>query len=319
MVHYREHFQYRSFFPFFVSRLFFFFPLLLSACSPSTSIYPGMVLDDKTTTASDLRIIALGDAGTGGSQQILVADDLSSRAEFSPVDFILYLGDNFYETGVSSTADPLWTSAYTDIYDFNRLPVFYSVAGNHDHYGNALAEVDYSALDPTWVMPSLSYSFAWILSDGTRIDFLAIDTTILIDSSDAESHWKWIENRLKAASGGNLIVYGHHPLYSSGTHGDNQILIDRLQPLLADNGADLYLGGHDHNLEIRKPIDGVSYVVSGAGGKLRDLAETDDPQTLYAASIPGAVIIDVNSEGYTMTVRNSQDQSEPYTRNYSWN
>ncbi len=87
------------------------------------------------------------------------------------------------------------------------------------------------------------------------------------------------------ASGGNLIVYGHHPLYSSGTHGDNQILIDRLQPLLAVNRADLYLAGHDHNIEIRKTLDGINQVVSGAGGKLRDIAESGDPQTLYAASI----------------------------------
>ena len=235
MVQYRFSIRFRFF-------LLLNISLLFSACSSSASFYPGVVLEDSTSTTAELRIIALGDAGsfseTTGSNQQLVADDLAALAVSHPVDFLLYLGDNFYPTGVQSVDDPLWATAYTDIYNFSRLPFFYSVAGNHDHYGNALAEVDYSALDSTWIMPSLSYSFAWILSDSTRIDFLAIDTTILADPAAAgatkdetESHWRWIENRLKAASGGNLIVYGHHAIYSSGTHGDNQILIDRLQPL----------------------------------------------------------------------------------------
>jgi len=84
--------------------------------------------------------------------------------------------------------------------------------------------------------------------------------------------------------------------------------------------VDLYLAGHDHNLEIRKLVERVSHVVSGAGGKLREIVESDDPETLYAASLPGAVIIDINSAGYTLTIRDSSgtDVSEPYTVSYPW-
>jgi hypothetical protein len=43
-------------------------------------------------------------------------------------------------------------------------------------------------------------------------------------------------------------------------------LIDALQPLFVEYGVDLYLAGHDHILELRKPIDGVYHAISGAAG-----------------------------------------------------
>ena len=67
----------------------------------------------------------------------------------------------------------------------------------------------------------------------------------------------------------------------------------------SSTGFSPYLAGHDHNLEIRKPINGVTYVVSGAGGKLRDIAESGDPQTLYAASIGN---LHLDSPGFPRSV-----------------
>jgi len=137
----------------------------------------------------------------------------------------------------------------------------------------------------------------------------------IVALGDAGSFSDTTGSNQQLVAGGNLIVYGHHPLYSSGAHGEDLNLII----LLEANGADLYLAGHDHNLEIRKPINGVTYVVSGAGGKLRNIAESGDPQTVYADSLPGAIIIDVTSTGYTLTVRESQTPSEPFTATYPWN
>ena len=159
--------------------------------------------------------------------QQTVADDLAGRAVASPVDFVLYLGDNFYSAGVTSIADPLWGTAFTDVYDFNALPYFYAIAGNHDHRGSALSQVDYSYLNPVWRMPALSYAFSWMLSGGEQINFLGIDTTILVDGGiDTEAHLQWIKRRLEAVSGGRIIVFGHHPVYSAGSHGDTHVLVD---------------------------------------------------------------------------------------------
>ena len=42
---------------------------------------------------------------------------------------------------------------------------------------------------------------------------------------------------------------------------------DRFEGIFVAYGVDLVLAGHDHNYERTHAIDGVTYVVSGAGGR----------------------------------------------------
>jgi tartrate-resistant acid phosphatase type 5 len=294
-----------------VKTLFLLFVLPILSCSTPESLFFGTVLPDINHPSDSLRIVALGDAGTGGlpggGNQQLVADDLALRADpagSSPVDFVLYLGDNFYEEGVSSVFDPLWNTAFADVYDFSRLPLFYAVAGNHDYLGNVLAQVDYSSLHTSWSMPALAYAVTYELSDGTIVHFIGIDTNILVNvGDDGQAHWDWLEQRLSEISGGNIVMFGHHPVYSAGYHGDTPVLVSRLQPLMSTHGVDLYMAGHDHNLEIRQAVDGVHHMVSGSGGKLRTV--TAETESLYAASVPGAVIIELDASGVTLIPRES--------------
>ena len=290
--------------------------LILVSCESPSAVYNGAVLGPQSTPNATLRVLALGDAGSGEWQQT-VADDLADRAVASPVDFVLYLGDNFYSAGVSSIADPLWGTAFTNVYDFGALPYFYAVAGNHDHRGSALSQVDYSYLNPVWRMPALSYAFSWTLGGGEQINFLGIDTTILVDGGmDTEAHLQWIKRRLEAVSGGRIIVFGHHPVYSAGSHGDTHVLVDWLLPLMSRHGVDLYLAGHDHDLEVRRPVDGVHFVVSGAGGRLRPI--TAESESLYAAEEPGGVIIDISATGFALTVRESDTSSDVAFGEVAW-
>jgi 3',5'-cyclic AMP phosphodiesterase CpdA len=67
----------------------------------------------------------------------------------------------------------------------------------------------------------------------------------------------------------------HHPPYSGGYHGSDLTARAQFSPLFAEFGVDLVLSGHDHDYQRTSPIDGVTYVVTGAAAKLRptDLAE----------------------------------------------
>jgi tartrate-resistant acid phosphatase type 5 len=60
-------------------------------------------------------------------------------------------------------------------------------------------------------------------------------------------------------------VYAHHAIFSDGYHGDNATLIDQLLPVLR-NRIDLYLSGHEHDMQHLRPVDGVTFVTSGGGG-----------------------------------------------------
>ncbi|MGI4980263.1 MAG: metallophosphoesterase [Janthinobacterium lividum] len=64
-----------------------------------------------------------------------------------------------------------------------------------------------------------------------------------------------------------LTVLAHHPIYSNGPHGDHPILVRDWAPLLKQHKVDLYMGGHDHDLQVLQ-FDGepTTHVLSGGGG-----------------------------------------------------
>ncbi len=65
-----------------------------------------------------------------------------------------------------------------------------------------------------------------------------------------------------------LAVGAHHPLYSNGRHRDNPMLIAQWDSLLPRHNVDLYLSGHDHDLQHLEFKDHpTSFVISGGGGR----------------------------------------------------
>jgi hypothetical protein len=103
-----------------------------------------------------LSFIALDDWGRNGEyNQHSVAGQMAVAARALDVQFILALGDNFYPSGVRSTADPQWRASFEDVYSAHALNVdWYVVLGNHDYKGNPQAEVDYSRVSRRWRMPA---------------------------------------------------------------------------------------------------------------------------------------------------------------------
>src|SRR5579863_9229966 len=66
--------------------------------------------------AAKLRWVAFGDFGTGSVEQQAVAVALAEYARSHPLDLGLTLGDNFYEEGLTSAADPRWKGEWEDLY-----------------------------------------------------------------------------------------------------------------------------------------------------------------------------------------------------------
>lgn len=243
------------------------------------------------------RFIAFGDMGTGRPDQHKVAAAMAQRAKSDHVDFILTVGDNIYDKGVSSEDDPQWKTKFEDVYADPALQVpTYPTLGNHDYKGNPQAQVRYSQRNKNWRMPARYYTFVRTLTDGTNVQFFAIDSEPIQGFLDnAGEQLAWLDAELAKSDARWKIVFGHHPLYSHGEkHGNNQAMIAKVGPLLAKHHVDLYLCGHDHTLEMFKPIDGVYHVVTGAGGG-PDMAYgvhwTDE--SYYAATLGGFTLIRV--------------------------
>jgi acid phosphatase len=85
---------------------------------------------------------------------------------------------------------------------------------------------------------------------------------------------RWLEGELSISRAAWKIVVGHHPVYSGGKHGGTKRLVDWLTPLFKRYGVQVYLAGHNHNLE-HLVVDGTHYLVSGGGAEPNRVATLD--------------------------------------------
>ncbi|HEY4358577.1 MAG TPA: metallophosphoesterase [Acidobacteriaceae bacterium] len=207
-----------------------------------------------------IHALAFGDFGTSSPQQLQLAGVMRQYETRKPFDFGLTLGDNFYPIGVNSPDDPQWKAKFEDVY--NPLGIqFYATLGNHDYIqaDGPAAEIVHAQRSKSWRMPASYYTYT-----AGPVQFFAIDTIELSDSALPNKEIAWLNAELAKSKAKWKVVYGHYQIYSA-TRGDEQNLIQRLLPVLR-NRADVYLCGHDHNLQELKPEDGVHFFVSGGGG-----------------------------------------------------
>jgi predicted MPP superfamily phosphohydrolase len=205
----------------------------------------------RTAPAADdpapVRFIAFGDSGGGGSDQYALMEQMYTV----PYDLMIHTGDVAYEDGSVGQFEDNVFGVYADL--FRNIP-FFPASGNHDYHTLGAAPFrdvfDLPGNNEKW------YSFDW-----GRVHFAALDT-----EEDYATQVAWLDADLAATDRPWKVVYMHRPPYSSGSHGSDTTLRNKLAPVLKSHGVQLVLSGHDHDYERVKPQDGVTYVVTGGGG-----------------------------------------------------
>lgn len=263
-----------------------------------------------------VRFVALGDGGEGNADQYAVARAIATvcaaKADEAPgCDFALYLGDNFYQVGVSGVDDPQFQSKFEQPYAGLDLP-FYVVLGNHD-YGAGSLEVEradpqiaYTRRSAKWTLPARHYHFA-----AAHAHFIALDTNaaMLVDVWGDRSQERTIAEGLAAAEASGAtwrIAFGHHPYKSNGPHGNagayegqdwapivNGAGVQALVEEQLCGQVDLYLAGHDHSRQWLAPACGVALAVSGAAAKTTAFVDRGHPSR-FAASTPGFLWVELD-------------------------
>jgi Calcineurin-like phosphoesterase len=214
-----------------------------------------------------LRFVAFGDWGSGMPFQKKLAQQLAITYQQIPFAEVFLLGDNIYETGdVQHLAKSYFEEPYAPLIKGGVR--FRAALGNHDIRDHHMrAQIDY------FKMPSDYYRISY-----GSADFFVLNTNSFYRNKRQQA---WLAKNLQESRATWKIVLGHHPLYSSGLHGQTESLRWVLEPLLTRYHADFYLAGHDHDYERFKPIHGVQHIVSGGGGAfLSPFRKTPDPHSL---------------------------------------
>jgi predicted phosphodiesterase len=162
------------------------------------------------------------------------------------------LGDNMYGSERPQDFDRKFTEPFKPLLDAGVK--FYAALGNHD-------DPDQRFFKPFNMNGERYYTFT-----KGPIEFFVIDSNYMDPKQRA-----WLEKELSESRSKWKIVYGHHPLYSTGnTHGSETDLRALVEPLFVKYGVNIVLAGHEHFYERLKPQKGIAYFISGGAAKLRD-------------------------------------------------
>ncbi len=275
---------------------------------PIPTVTPALI----SPIPSSIRFFALGDTGSGSENQKAVATAMTiqakayASAKSSPtaVKGVMHLGDIIYPVGdAKKHGDRLVKTMYKGLGDLG-VPFYFSL-GNHDMLTNHGQDV----VD-TLHIPQKTY---YKVAVSPLVDFFAINTNTFNKTQEI-----WLQTALQQSKTPWKIVYGHHPLYSTGSHGqdnDLKILRSKLEPLLIKYKVDAYLAGHDHNYErfatASTQAKGLPYlqVVSGGGGAylrekrtfLKAHCKSEDTQSTKVKTDKGVVITQKCTEPFFPT------------------
>lgn len=276
-----------------------------------------------------VRFVAIGDTGKGNPGQFQVGAAVGAHCADAGCDFVVLLGDNFYPSGVSSTTDPQWQTAFVDPYAPVNAP-FYVALGNHDYGGDGAGtelpkgdnEVAYSQVNPKWRLPDHHYKFSY-----ANAEFFVADTNrsmFGVDQSVKSDFDTWIP----ASTATWKIVFAHHPYKSNGEHG-NAGNYDGLAVIPIVNGsgvkkfvedrvcgrADFYITGHDHDIEYMQDTCGTNpatqLIVSGGGAATTTLP--GNQPTHYSSDQLGFLYVVIDGRKLTTTFYDA-DGGMTYTR-----
>ncbi|MFF1375311.1 metallophosphoesterase family protein [Streptomyces sp. NPDC058308] len=175
--------------------------------------------------------------------------------------FVMTMGDNQYDDArlkdFQRYYDKTWGAFKSKTHP---------VAGNHETYDPAGSLAGYKSYFGSVAYPDGESYYSY---DQGNWHFIALDS----NSFDDDTQIDWLKDDLAANSKKCVAAYWHHPLFSSGEHGNDPVSRP-VWKLLYDNKAELVLNGHDHHYERFAPqnadgkadANGLVELLGGMGG-----------------------------------------------------
>jgi 3',5'-cyclic AMP phosphodiesterase CpdA len=216
-----------------------------------------------------LRVAVAGDAGEPGSQLDATAAAMATVNGEPPYDVLLLLGDNVYPWGDPERLPDTVFGPFGPVLDAGAELL--AILGNHDE---PRGDEQLAALG----VPGRWWSIE-------RHDVLVVG----LDTNEAEDpqQIEWLQDTLRHSDARWRIVAMHHPPYSAGYQGSHLVAREIYAPIFERYGVQLVLSGHDHDYQRSHPVNGVTYVVTGAASSTRRTGSEDFTAESFAT--PGFV------------------------------
>lgn len=204
-----------------------------------------------------VHLAAVGDIGDSGARIDATGAAMARLGEIDPYDGLILLGDNVYPSGDPAKLPGTVFEPFADVLD--QGAELMAIVGNHD-VKNGNGEPQMRALG----MPGL-----WWARTIGNVLIVGLNS----NDPDNEEQRRFVETSLAQSTARWKIVALHHPPYSAGYQGSSVHVREVYSPIFEKYGVQLVLSGHDHDYQRSKPINGVTYIVSGGGAGTRRTGE----------------------------------------------
>ncbi len=240
---------------------------LFPGSPPTVALEPEawLVAEDSVTFA------VIGDNGTGGRNQMDIAHQMARSYEETPYGLVVLLGDISYYGSIADRYEEVFLEPFAPL--LNAGVTFELAVGNHELEFEPSSEANQEIVRRLEVVGEEG-SFYSVVQGPVEI-FIIDSSTPQVTGAAGPEQITWLEDALATSTAPWKVAALHHPPYSSGGHGSSLAVREVLEPLFVEHGVHLVLTGHDHHYERTVPIEGVTYVVSGAGSKLRGTDRSD--------------------------------------------
>ena len=243
-----------------------------------------------------------------------VATAMYKKSRTTNLTAILNTGDNFYYCGIQNITDFQIKRDYIDLFSMMNKP-WYNTLGNHDYGYNVTSQVELSNILKNWIMPDRFYWQQIDLGSGIVVNLIVLDTNPCVSAyrSADKSGWdpcgvkyptcsinhtdddfegpcqfhtniieqnctvqyEWFKDVLTTILSEDPerhqwnIVMGHHPI-------DEIDEVD-FTSYIESEFIDLYINGHQHDLEHYTMVSGKGkYITTGAGSMVKPTTTSDD-------------------------------------------
>jgi 3',5'-cyclic AMP phosphodiesterase CpdA len=205
----------------------------------------------------DLHVAVAGDIGDSGSRLDATGAAMAGIGARDPYDLLLLLGDNVYPAGDPARLPETVFGPFGPVLD--QGTELLAILGNHDvKAGHGDAQ-----------MAALGMPGRWWSERRGDVLIVGLDS----NQPDDPAQLAFLERTLARSDATWKIAALHHPPYSAGYQGSDEHVREVFTPLFARYGVQLVLSGHDHDYQRSEPIDGVTYVVTGAAAGTRRTGE----------------------------------------------